>query len=181
MAALLERYEPEDTALDGGAAGEQAVVLQDDGALGAEGRGDTLALLAAEDNAAEGIVDDMVVVEGDSVLGGDVERYSKGGERAAVDGMGVGDAVYLGAGSVDGMVDHVSWVVVSVPDGCVPGRGFMPDCWRASRTGSVEQLDRAALDDLSLVVDSDEVECFQEGPRHAKGIQPEGVGLDGVL
>lgn len=65
------------------------------------------------------------------------------------------DAVDLGARGVHGVVDHVG--------------------------GFVEEADGAALDDFAGGIDKDEVGGFEVRPGDAKGVDPEGGGLDGVL
>lgn len=46
-------------------------------------------------------------MEGAGVLGDGVEVAAEGAEGAAVDAVGVGDAVDFWSGGVDGVVDHV--------------------------------------------------------------------------
>lgn len=69
--------------------------------------------------------------------------------------MAVCGAHDVGAGGVHGVVDHV---------GCC-----------------VEEADFAAVDDFAFGVDEDEVGGFDEGEGDAEGVDPELVGVDGVL
>lgn len=155
MAALLQAREPKDGRLDALPTSQQAVVLQQRGLLIAQRRGDRAAFLLGEHDAAEGVVDGEVAVEGARVLGDGVERAAEGAEGPAVDGVRVGDAVDLGARGVHGVVDHVG--------------------------GLVQEADGAAVDDVARGVDEDQVGGFEVRPRDAEGVHPEGGGLDGVL
>lgn len=46
--------------------------------------------------------------------------------------------------------------------------------------GRIEQADLAALDNLALLIDANQIRGLDEGKGDAKGVDPEGVGLDGV-
>lgn len=85
------------------------MVLQQCGFAFPERGGDRDAFVFGEDDAFEGGVKRDVVVEGARVLSNGVEVAAEGAEGAAVDAVGVGDAVYFWSGGVDGVVDHVGW------------------------------------------------------------------------
>jgi hypothetical protein len=111
-------------------------------------------LLGGEHDAVELAVDDVVVVEGAGVLGDDVEFLAEGAEGPAVDAVAVGGAEDVRSRLVDRGVNHVG--------------------------GGVEEAAGAAIDDLTGVVDLDEVAGFDEGEGYAEGIDPEGCGIDGI-
>lgn len=89
------------------------MVLKQCGLFLSQGSGDGEAFVGGEDDAAERIVDGEVVVEGAGVLGYGLEGAAEGAEGAAVDGVGVGYAVYVWAGGVHGVVNHVCFDMVS--------------------------------------------------------------------
>lgn len=65
------------------------------------------AFVGSKNDAPEGVIEGEVVVECTRVLGGYGERDAQAAEGAAVDAVGVSDAVDVRAGGVDGVVDHV--------------------------------------------------------------------------
>jgi hypothetical protein len=148
------------------------MVLQDSGFLGAERFGDAHALVGGEHDPAEGVVQCDVVVEGAGVLGDDVEGAAEGGEGAAVDGVGVRDAVGIWAGSVDSVVDHVGWewsvMAIEITE-------------RLRHTCGVQKTAWATVDDFALVVHADEVRSLEHRPCDTEGVHPERVRLDRIL
>ena len=155
MAALLQAHEPENTSLDRLGASQETVVLEQGSLSAAQSLGDVLALLLGKHNTLEGVVKRNVVVECARVLGGDVEVDTESAESAAVDRVGVSDAVDLWAGLVHSVVDHV---------GCL-----------------VEQTNIAAIDDLALGVDAEEITTLQEWPGDTEWVDPEGRWLNWIL
>lgn len=101
VAEALEGDEPVDSGLDGGGGGQQAVVAEDGGLFAADGLGDGVALLAAEDDAVELVVERNVVVKGAGVLGDEGEGQAEAGKGPGVEGVGVGGADDVGALTVD--------------------------------------------------------------------------------
>ena len=137
---------------------QDAVVLQDDGFILAEGLGDAAALFVREHDPAEGVVDGVVVVEAAGVLVDGLELAAEGAEglrRQAVAVHG-GDDVGPGlvyrdvdaeAGRVDGV--HVAFAVLG-------------------------------LDGDALFVDEAEVVRPEVREGFAERVDPEVVGEDGV-
>jgi hypothetical protein len=110
---------------------QETVVLQQDGLVPSQGRSDIDALLGLEHDPVKAGVDRTVLVEGAAVLGDDVEVAAERAECTAMDAVTVGHAVDLWPRRMNGMVNHVG--------------------------GTVQQATVAALDDVALVVDPDEI------------------------
>lgn len=89
-----------------------------------------------------------------SVLRDRVQRPPERAEAPPVHGVAVGGGDDVRAGVVDGAVDHEG--------------------------GGVEQPAVAAVDDLALVVDADQVRGVDERERDAERVHPERVRLDRV-
>jgi hypothetical protein len=109
MTTLFQTNEPEDGRLDGLPAGQETMVLKQCGFLGAEGFGNSIALVCCEDNALEGVVDCEVIVEGARILRDGIETPAEGAEGAAVDAVGMGDTVDIWTCCVHRVVDHIRW------------------------------------------------------------------------
>lgn len=148
VAALFHAQEPEDGGLDGVADGEKAVVLEQDRLVVRQRGRDVLALFLGEHDAVEGLVDDVVVVEGAAVLADDVEFAAEGAEGAAVDAVAVARSVDAWARVVDGGVDHEG--------------------------GGVEESRGPTVDDVAVVVHLDQIRRFDEGEGEAERVHPEG-------
>lgn len=106
VAAAVERDEQEGRFVDRAAAGDHAVVLQDDIALGgAERAGDTRALLGREDGAAVPRVHGQVVIEAHRVLEQHLDGPPEAAERLTVHRVGVTRRVEVRPRLVDLAVD----------------------------------------------------------------------------
>jgi hypothetical protein len=132
--------------------GEQSVVAQDERLARAESCGDPLALLGVDGDAAVGVVERVVLVEGAALLADRVEEVAEGRERAAVHGVAVGDRDDVRAGGVDLGVH---------------GEG-----------GLVHMV--AALEHLALGVGEHQVADGDVPEGHPEGVDPEAVAELGV-
>lgn len=128
------------------------MVAQDDGLVAAQRRGDPAALLGVVGHAGVLLVAAVVLVEGAGVLGEGFEALGGGGQGLAVHGVAVGGADDVRAGLVDGGVDREGRTVDAV----------------------------AALDDLAVVVDEQQVADLDVLEGDAEGVDPEVVGELGV-
>lgn len=99
--------------------------------LVAEARSNVLALFFGENNAIEGFVNDVVVVEGARILCDDIQRSAKGTEASTVDAVAVRCGVDVWTCLMNGTVDH---------EGC-----------------RVEKPHRAPVDDFALFIHLDEI------------------------
>jgi hypothetical protein len=131
---------------------QQAVVAEDDRLVLAEGGGDALALLHVEDDAGVVVEDRVVAVERACVLGERQQLLAQGGERLAVEGVGVRRRLHVRPGRVHLRVDGERGLVHGV----------------------------AALDDVALVVHQEEVRRADEAEVDAERVDPEVVGQLGV-
>lgn len=95
---------------------EDAVILQDDGLLVAKGASDIAAFFVSEHDAAEIVVDGVVVVEAARVLVDGLEFASQGGEGFGGEAVAVDGGYDVGTGLVDCEVDREARRVDGVPD-----------------------------------------------------------------
>src|SRR5271156_4308769 len=84
LAGAFHRDEPPNSLGDSVADGEEAVVLQNNGLVGSERRGQTHSLVEVVDQPVIVVIYGVVLVEGTCVLGKRVEVDSQGGERPSV-------------------------------------------------------------------------------------------------
>ncbi len=153
LARPLHGDEPEGCFVDGLAHGEQAVVLMDGRLAVGELRRKLLAGFDVEDDRAALLGDDVVVlVEDARVLGERGERDAERAERLAVRRVRVGGGDHIGAGGVHGGVDH--------------------------ERRSVDRL--GAVDDLTVVVDEDQIALADVAEAHPERVHPEHVGILGI-
>ena len=148
LAGSLHRDEPPHRLVDRGLPdGQQAVVREDQRLVPTERVGDPLALFQVEHDARVVVEDRVVAVERAGVLGQRIERPAQRRPRLTVHGMRMGGRDDVRTSRVDLRVDR-------------EGR----------------RVDRPiALDDLTAVVDQDEVPDPDELEVHAERVDPEVV------
>ena len=111
LGGVLHRDIAGDSALDAAADRQQAVVLQDRGALVPERKGDALAFGRIEDDARIDLEQDVLLVEEAGVLGDRVEQAAERRPRLAVQRVRVRCRDDVGPGLVDLGVDRESGLV----------------------------------------------------------------------
>src|SRR3954471_23915197 len=152
LAGALHGDEPPHGGVDARAHGQQAVVAKDDRLVVAEGVRDALALLDVGDDAGVVVEERVVVVERRDVLRDRLERLAERRQRAPIGRMRVRSTDDVGTRGVHLRVDRERPLVDVV----------------------------AALDDVTAVVDPDQVGRPDVRERHAEGVDPERVRLDRV-
>ena len=124
------------------------MVLQDDRLAPAQRPGHPRAFLEVDHHAAEVVVQRVIVVERADVLGDRVEQAAQRGPGAAPGGVRVRRGVRIGPCLMDVRVDR--------------------------ERGPVHRV--AALDDLAVMVATDQVGDADLAEMHAERVDPEGIG-----
>lgn len=101
VARLVQADEPKGGLIDALPDSQQAMVLQDAGLSGAKGLGNTLPLLAVQDDAAEVVVHGMRLVKAEGILRDHVQLAAEDREGFAIDGVCMACRVDVRAGFVD--------------------------------------------------------------------------------
>lgn len=94
------------------------------------------------------------IIEGACILGNDVQWTAQSAESTSMKTVGVSSADNIGSGGVDSGMDH-------------EGSG-------------VEVAIRAAIDDLSFVVDQDKIGGLDERESKTEGVDPESCRINGI-
>lgn len=96
----------------------------------------------------------MVLVESTGILSGNVKWTAQRAERPTVNAVTVAGNVDIGPGSVNGAVNH--------------------------KGSGIEKPALAAVNDLAVVVDQNEIGSFNQRESNSKWIDPEVVRVDGI-
>ncbi len=149
LARALHADEPEARLVDGGADGEQSVVLVDGSLAGGERGGHLLAGLEVEDHGAALLRDHPVIaVERARILRDRIEGDAERCERLAVHAVAVRRGDHVGSSLVDGRVDHEG--------GAIDGPG--------------------SVDDIAVVVHQQQVADADVAEAHRERVDPEVIG-----